>query len=75
MILCPGGRILPEHLPSAIVPSKQALRLGDPIPLARIEEALIRGVLAATKSLHEAAEILGVDQSTLYRKRKEFGLE
>jgi len=75
VILCPGGRVQPEHLPSAIVPSKPALRLGDPISLTRIEEAHIRGVLLATKSLHEAAEILGVDQSTLYRKRKEFGLD
>lgn len=75
VILCPGGRILPEHLPTALVPPKPTLRLGDLVPLARIEEAHIREVIASTLSLHEAAEILGVDQSTLWRKRREYGLD
>ncbi len=75
VILCPGRQILPEHLPSAVAPATQAVRLGDPVPLSRIEESHIRSVLASTQSLHKAAEILGVDQSTLYRKRRDYGLE
>jgi two-component system, NtrC family, response regulator AlgB len=39
-----------------------------------IEETHIRRVLATTKSLQEAAEILGIDQATLWRKRKQFGI-
>ena len=39
-----------------------------------VEENHIRRVLAATKSLQEAAEILGIDQATLWRKRKHFGI-
>jgi NtrC-family two-component system response regulator AlgB len=39
-----------------------------------IEENHIRRVLAAAKSLQEAAEILGIDQATLWRKRKQFGI-
>jgi NtrC-family two-component system response regulator AlgB len=31
-------------------------------------------VLAATKSLQEAADVLGIDQATLWRKRKQFGI-
>ncbi len=45
------------------------------ISLERLEEAHIRQVLAQTKNLVEAAEILGIDQATLYRKRKKIGLE
>jgi NtrC-family two-component system response regulator AlgB len=39
-----------------------------------VEENHIRRVLATTKSLQEAAEILGIDQATLWRKRKQFGI-
>jgi NtrC-family two-component system response regulator AlgB len=39
-----------------------------------IEENHIRRVMATTKSLQEAAEILGIDQATLWRKRKQFGI-
>jgi two-component system, NtrC family, response regulator AlgB len=39
-----------------------------------IEENHIRRVLAATKSLQEAADILGIDQATLWRKRRDFGV-
>jgi NtrC-family two-component system response regulator AlgB len=34
----------------------------------------IRCVLAASPSLEEAAQTLGIDSSTLYRKRKKLGL-
>ncbi len=44
------------------------------MPLSTIEENHIRRVLAATKSLQEAAEILGIDQATLWRKRKQLGI-
>jgi NtrC-family two-component system response regulator AlgB len=34
----------------------------------------LRRVLLSTTSLDEAAKVLGIDPSTLYRKRKRFGL-
>ena len=37
-------------------------------------EGHLSQVLARTSSLAEAAEILGNDQATLYRKRKKIGL-
>ena len=40
-----------------------------------IGEGHIRRVLATTKSLQEAADILGIDQATLWRKRKRFGID
>jgi len=37
--------------------------------------AHIRKVLERTANLAEAAQVLGIDQATLYRKRKKIGLE
>jgi NtrC-family two-component system response regulator AlgB len=44
------------------------------VTLATLEEAHIRRVLASSKSLQEAADILGIDQATLWRRRKQYGL-
>jgi NtrC-family two-component system response regulator AlgB len=73
-ILCASDIVGIEHLPEALAPRPQAVRLGDPVGLDAIEEAHIRRVLASTKSLQEAADILGIDQATLWRKRKQFGI-
>jgi NtrC-family two-component system response regulator AlgB len=45
------------------------------ISLEKLEEIHIRRVLERTQSLGQAAEILGIDQATLYRRRKKIGLE
>ena len=74
VILCSNDKIGTEHLPETIKPAKAQLKLGDNIPLSQLEEEHIRRVLAATASLQEAADILGVDQATLWRKRKTYGI-
>lgn len=48
--------------------------IGDPVPLAKIEELHIRRVLAAASSIQEAADILDIDQATLWRRRKSYGI-
>lgn len=48
---------------------------GASVTLEALEEAHLRQVLSRASSLMEAAEILGIDQATLYRKRKRLGLE
>jgi NtrC-family two-component system response regulator AlgB len=73
-ILCPGDLIGVENLPESISPHHPPIQLGDRVPLAVIEENHIRRVLAATKSLQDAAEVLGIDQATLWRKRRQFGI-
>lgn len=73
-ILCPTDMVGIDHLPAGIAPGDSLPRLGDPLPLKQIEQQHIRRVLAATKSLQEAAEVLGIDQATLWRKRKEYGI-
>jgi len=73
-ILCPGDVIGVENLPESISPHRPPIQLGDRVPLTAIEENHIRRVLAATKSLQEAADVLGIDQATHWRKRKQFGI-
>jgi NtrC-family two-component system response regulator AlgB len=48
--------------------------IGDPVPIAAIEELHIRRILASTSSLQEAAETLGIDQATLWRRRKKYNI-
>lgn len=73
-ILCPSDMVTVDYLPSGIAPSDSLPQLGDPVPLKQVEQQHIRRVLAATKSLQEAADVLGIDQATLWRKRKEYGI-
>jgi len=82
-ILAKGEKILPEDFPAelrgsvALSPAgdENLPQIGSLISLEKLEEAHLRKILAQTPSLSEAAEILGIDQATLYRKRKKIGLE
>ena len=49
-------------------------RVGDPLSLEEVERVHIRGVMANSPSLEAAARTLGIDVSTLYRKRKQYGM-
>jgi two-component system, NtrC family, response regulator AlgB len=51
------------------------LQVGALVSMEQLEEAHIRKVLERTANLAEAAQVLGIDQATLYRKRKKIGLE
>jgi NtrC-family two-component system response regulator AlgB len=73
-ILCRTAEVGLECLPTAIAPGESALKIGDPVSLEKIEEQHIRRVLAGAKSLQEAADILGIDQATLWRRRKKYGI-
>jgi NtrC-family two-component system response regulator AlgB len=73
-ILCQTDRVGIECLPENLLPSDSSARLGDRVSLEKIEEGHIRRVLATTKSLQEAADVLGIDQATLWRRRKKYGI-
>ena len=73
-ILCQADRVGIEGLPENLLLSDSCARLGDRFSLEKIEEEHIRRVLATTKSLQEAADILGIDQATLWRRRKKYGI-
>jgi len=51
-----------------------ASRSARPVPLARVEAEHIPPHPRRAPNLDEAARILGIDPSTLYRKRKQIGL-
>ena len=53
---------------------RRCARVGDPISLAELARAHILNITASSASYEVAAQTLGIDVSTLYRKRKEYGL-
>jgi NtrC-family two-component system response regulator AlgB len=73
-IMCNSGTVGIEHLPGSMAPQVPQAKLGDPVSLDAIEENHIRRILASTKSLQDAADVLGIDQATLWRKRKQYGI-
>jgi len=73
-ILCRSDRIGVEVLPGTFPAAKSAPAAGNLVSLEKIEEEHIRRVLASAKSLQEAAEVLGIDQATLWRRRKLYGI-
>lgn len=82
VILARGDQVQVSDLPvevrtrvSAESTGGPVVALGGRVTLDQLEEAHIRQILASTDSLTEAASILGIDQATLYRKRKRLALE
>ena len=73
-ILGSGQWIGKADLPGDIVPAPGSPAIGDRVPLSAIEELHIRRVMANTASLQEAADVLGIDQATLWRRRKTYGI-
>jgi NtrC-family two-component system response regulator AlgB len=62
-------------LPAQIAaPPRSGMELGGRVTLDQLEAEHIRRVLAATVTMEEASAVLGIDPSTLYRKRKRYGL-
>lgn len=74
VILGRGERIGPELLPPRPAPAEACPQVGDPVALQKVEEQHVRRVLASTRSLREAAKVLGIDQATLWRRRKKYGI-
>ena len=73
VILWPSQLLEPEALPEPIAaPAAAASVLGGDYSLEQIEREHLFRVLARTATLEEAAQILGIDPSTLWRKRKKY---
>ncbi|KJR99264.1 MAG: chemotaxis protein CheY [Desulfobulbaceae bacterium BRH_c16a] len=74
VILGSGPKITEDDLPENIVPSLGFQGVGDLVSLAAIEEIHIKKILKKTSSIQEAADVLGIDQTTLWRRRKFYGI-
>jgi NtrC-family two-component system response regulator AlgB len=75
-VLAPGGVIEPVHLPDRLAspPASEASR-AEPESLDEIERRHILEVLRDSTTLEEAAARLGINPTTLWRKRKRYGIE
>jgi NtrC-family two-component system response regulator AlgB len=75
VILAASPWIELNQLPSQIgSPVQISPEVAAPVSLDQLEAEHIRRLLASTATIEEAAAKLGIDPSTLYRKRKKFGL-
>lgn len=71
-ILGSGQVLEPVDFPALMTPEPAVrYQVGGSISLAALETAHIQMVVATSPSLEEAARILEIDKSTLYRKRKQ----
>ncbi len=78
VILARGDEIEPDDLPVEVAGAARreaAVELGALVPLERLEREHVRRVVARTVTLEEAAQVLGIDAATLYRKRKRWAAE
>jgi NtrC-family two-component system response regulator AlgB len=75
VILWPGRVLTRDALPETIVeqPGGSVIHLGGDHSVEDVEWEHIRRVLARTGSVEDASRILGIDSSTLWRKRKKHG--
>ena len=73
VILSAGQVLAPEAFPERIVQhAKEVPLVGGDFSLEAVEREHILRVLARTRTQEEAAQILGVDASTLWRKRRKY---
>jgi NtrC-family two-component system response regulator AlgB len=71
VILAAGPLVDLPDLPAQVgAPARAGVEVGARVTIGQLEAEHIRRVLAATSTIEEAAEVLGIDPSTLYRKRK-----
>ena len=84
-ILCSGDQVALEDLPDRVLENSTVLQKPDStvtaavtqsdLSLEDLEKRHIQHVLATATTLEEAASILGINLSTLWRKRRRYGLE
>jgi NtrC-family two-component system response regulator AlgB len=75
VILASGPEVGLADLPAQVgFPAQAGIEVGSRVSLDALEAEHIRRILASTPTIEEAAAVLGIDPSTLYRKRKRYGL-
>jgi NtrC-family two-component system response regulator AlgB len=77
VILSSGDTITPDHLPDRLLarpPSPSASTRASTLSLQELEREHIERVLANSDTLEQAATRLGINPTTLWRKRKRYRL-
>jgi two-component system, NtrC family, response regulator AlgB len=75
VILASGPQVGMAELPLQLgSPFRTGIEVGARVTLDDLEGEHLRRILLSSATLDEAATILGIDPSTLYRKRRRFGL-
>lgn len=78
VILCPDEAVSSAHLSPAATPSSATppggAQVGAPVTLQALERAHIERIIASSTTLEAASRTLGIDASTLYRKRRQYSL-
>jgi len=75
-VLCPGGVLLPEHLPELLRPEGGRRRPASPLSLEELEAELIREALSQNNNNRtKTARQLGIHKTTLWRKMKKLGID
>jgi two-component system, NtrC family, response regulator AlgB len=77
VVLATGDNILPDHLPDNLFRESRetAATVTAPRNIEEMERDLIIRVLAESPTLEDAAQTLGINASTLWRKRKRYRIE
>jgi two-component system, NtrC family, response regulator AlgB len=75
VLICKNDEIGIEHLPPNLLNSPCSYTIGDLVPLEVIQDLHIRKVVASTRTIASAANILGVHSGTVIRRMKRFGNE
>jgi two-component system, NtrC family, response regulator AlgB len=75
VILATDTVIMPGNLPAQIIRGDRALAATpESMTLDEVEAEHIRRIISTSDTIEEAATRLGIDPSTLYRKRKKYGI-
>jgi len=75
VILAAGPLVGLADLPAQVgAPPRTDIEVGSRVTLEELEAEHLRRVLGATATVEEAAQVLGIDPTTVYRKRKRYGL-
>jgi NtrC-family two-component system response regulator AlgB len=78
-VILAGGELiesddLPQRLNQPVMESAFGVEIGARVSLEEVENEHIRRVLDRSATLDEAAQVLGIDPATLYRKRKKLAI-
>ena len=73
-IVCTDKWIDVQHLSAGTPRADRSADTGERLSLDELEERHIRRILGTTTTLDEAANVLGIDVATLWRRRKKYGI-